>query len=146
MAGLPQLRRTVNFILAAPGSTEDQLIIPDTRKVENWVSVTEERGGWAVAADFREILGHGLRQLDPYRAADHLMRALHYRQSVQFGILDEDLRAEARGAAERLAYIAVDHLAGLAARAAGRRDRPSGGALGEVAGPDRAHGGARAAA
>ncbi|TKK91312.1 hypothetical protein FDA94_00405 [Herbidospora galbida] len=92
------------------------LEVPDTRVIEKWIEQTENRGGFAMTAQFHELLGLQLRTLDPYPAAGHLMAALTHLQTVHFGIVDDELRGAARGAAENFAELVIDHLATLAGR------------------------------
>ncbi|SEG21623.1 hypothetical protein SAMN05444920_102227 [Nonomuraea solani] len=121
------LRELINGSVPAPG--QDRLArgiigiaqpdgfrveIPDTMVIEEWIERTEKRGGFAMSAQFHELLGLALRRLDPYPAAGHLIAALDHLQTVHFAIIDDELRGAARGAAERSAELVIDHLATLA--------------------------------
>ncbi|WP_031072987.1 hypothetical protein [Streptomyces sp. NRRL S-118] len=88
---------------------------PNLRAIEAWIQRTERRAGAGLTAQLREQIGLALRTEDPYRAADHLVRAFAHRQSVHFGILDDALRAAVRGAAEEFGDLVIGHLAALAA-------------------------------
>lgn len=114
----PEDRRLSRRMTTTPVTTglpSTHVSIPDWRVLEAWILRTErDAGSGGLTAQLREILGLSLRATDPYRAADHLVRALAHRQSVHFGIVDDDLRIAVRGAAEAFADILVDHLAALA--------------------------------
>ncbi|WP_369253898.1 hypothetical protein [Streptomyces sp. R35] len=105
--GARQLRSKVTM-------SPEGIISGDPSVVESWIKNIELRGGHAMAADFHEFIGIALRETDPYRAADHLTRALEYRQTEHFYILDEDLRIAMRGSLEAYYDLVIDHLARLA--------------------------------
>ncbi|MFI7128108.1 hypothetical protein ACIBQ1_20585 [Nonomuraea sp. NPDC050153] len=109
--GRRRLARGITGVAQADGFTVE---IPDTMVIEEWIERTEKRGGFAMSAQFHELLGLMLRRLDPYPAAGHLVAALDHLQSVHFAIIDDELRGAARGAAERFAEVVIDHLATLA--------------------------------
>ncbi|MEU6789842.1 hypothetical protein ABZ912_62600 [Nonomuraea angiospora] len=109
--GRGRLMRGITGITQANGLSVE---IPDTRVIEDWIQRTEQRGSFAMSAQFHELLGLMLRPLDPYPAAGHLIAALDHLQSVHFAIIDDELRGAARGSAEAFAELVIDHLATLA--------------------------------
>ncbi|MEO3876187.1 hypothetical protein ABGB18_46105 [Nonomuraea sp. B12E4] len=113
-APIPGLRRLARGLTSSIRPKGMWVDIPDTMVIEKWIEDAEQRGSFAMAAQFHELLGLELRSLDPYPAAGHLVSALSHLQSVHFGIVDEELRGTARGAADAFAELVIDHLATLA--------------------------------